>query len=752
MATLAGSTIASTYTYLLKMDGTSGITGSLVAVQDGDATDSALKIGTNQVEVIPGSDSTTAFEVSQNGGTPVLSVDSTNQRVNIGSSSYYGTDGIALEVNSVAPGTGVYGGVSIHTWEASGASTGPQLTLARSKSDSAGNYAIVADDDRIGQIFFKGADSNSFALGATIIAYVDGSPSNGDMPTRLVFGTAADGSEAPADRMTILSDGKVGIGTAVPTEALTVSYGIGTESTLTGVLAIEGTDTSGADMVSGSGPSIDFRIPTSTTATHVAARIGCPREGGDEDANAGTLSFYTATTDDATASVKMTILKGGQVGIGTAAPDRAFVVANTSDSTSSGTGGAVKICLGDDLSKTVNIGYHSADYGFIEAVDESVAFKTMSINPDSGMVCIGETTNAKMTNGLTINQGSSDNEILALKSSDIAHGRTGAMETDTYANFKKHNATLGGLEIIAAAEDSALGTTFQIYAVGGTPSTSAAYNEGGLYQLTASEHDGSNAIANLTANGNVFCVRGYVGGGDRTLFNVDEDGDISYDGSDAGAYDYAEMFEWKDGNPDNEERHGYSVVLDGDKIRKAEDGETPIGIVSVHPAVCGDHPNEWHKTWKVDEWGQKIYKEVECVKYEFQHEKESAVEEVLWAEGDGLPEGVDVGDVMVEAKDAVFVTKEKHYEGAGIPDTLPDSDTIKGKTITPVNFETYIKLESQYSDDYDEEQSYSMRGDREEWSPVGLMGKLRMHKGQPTASSWIKMKDEGNDIEMWLIK
>ena len=218
MGKLTGQTIAASYDQLLIVDDANGISASLQAVEsaDTDGSASALKISTNQVEVIPGSDSTTAFEVSQNGGIPVLSVDSTNQRVNIGSSTYYGTDGIAFEVNSVAPGTGVYGGVSIHTWEAGGASTGPQLTLARSKSDSAGNYAIVADNDRIGQIFFKGADSNSFALGATIVAYVDGSPSNGDMPARLVFATSADGSEAPANRMTIDSAGKVGIGTDSP--------------------------------------------------------------------------------------------------------------------------------------------------------------------------------------------------------------------------------------------------------------------------------------------------------------------------------------------------------------------------------------------------------------------------------------------------------------------------------------------------------------------------------------------------------
>ena len=52
MATLAGSTIAATYAYLLKMDATSGVTSSLVAVQDGDATDSALQISTTSAAVV----------------------------------------------------------------------------------------------------------------------------------------------------------------------------------------------------------------------------------------------------------------------------------------------------------------------------------------------------------------------------------------------------------------------------------------------------------------------------------------------------------------------------------------------------------------------------------------------------------------------------------------------------------------------------------------------------------------------------
>jgi len=351
-----------------------------------------------------------------------------------------------------------------------------------------------------------------------------------------------------------------------------------------------------------------------------------------------------------------------------------------------------------------------------------------------GILSVGDNANANMTKGITINQGTADNFILDFKSSDIAHGRTSFAETDSYFYMKKADATGGGLEFTVVAEDAGISTVALFQSVGGQAPTTASASDVGLFTFFAQEHDGSNGAANVTANGNVFSIRARVGGANRTVFNVDEDGDISYDGSDAGAYDYAEMFEWKDGNPDSEERQGYSVVLDGDKIRKAEGGEIPIGIVSVKPAVCGDHPNEWHKTWKTDEWGRKIYKEVPCVKFEIQHESEPAT---YYKEGDELPEGKEIGD---EKSAAVYITKEKHYEGDGIPDDLPD------------DAESYTKLVSQYSDEYDEEQDYSIRAERKEWSPIGLMGKLRMRSGQPTASSWIKMKDEGNDIEMWLVK
>ena len=76
----------------------------------------------------------------------------------------------------------------------------------------------------------------------------------------------------------------------------------------------------------------------------------------------------------------------------------------------------------------------------------------------TGTVFINESANTFMDNGpgLTINQGAADDEIISLKSSDIAHGMTSAAntETDTYGAFGKvdGNANAGGLQITGYSE------------------------------------------------------------------------------------------------------------------------------------------------------------------------------------------------------------------------------------------------------------------------------------------------------------
>lgn len=93
-------------------------------------------------------------------------------------------------------------------------------------------------------------------------------------------------------------------------------------------------------------------------------------------------------------------------------------------------------------------------------------------------------------------------------------------------------------------------------------------------------------------------------GGDREAY-IRGDGNAFCDGTwSGGGADFAEYFEWADGNPDAEDRRGISVTLDGGLIREAKDGEAPIGIVSAAPTITGGGaPMRWHGKYRRDAYG-----------------------------------------------------------------------------------------------------------------------------------------------------
>lgn len=54
--------------------------------------------------------------------------------------------------------------------------------------------------------------------------------------------------------------------------------------------------------------------------------------------------------------------------------------------------------------------------------------------------------------------------------------------------------------------------------------------------------------------------------------------------------------------------------------------------------------------------------------------------------------------------------------------------------------------------DFDPALMYTPREDRPEWSPVGLTGRLRIYKGQPIGSRWIKLAEVSDAVEEWLVR
>ena len=135
--------------------------------------------------------------------------------------------------------------------------------------------------------------------------------------------------------------------------------------------------------------------------------------------------------------------------------------------------------------------------------------------------------------------------------------------------------------------------------------------------------------------------------------------------------DYAEFFEWLDGNPNNEDRVGRFVTLNGNKITIANSNEDYIlGIVSGEPFVLGNGDcDTWNGMYMKDDFNRTIYEP--APKMELNKETGEQV------------------SVVDENGDLV-------YEG------------------------TRPKLNPKY----DPEQPYISRFDRKEWSPVGMLGVL----------------------------
>jgi hypothetical protein len=204
--------------------------------------------------------------------------------------------------------------------------------------------------------------------------------------------------------------------------------------------------------------------------------------------------------------------------------------------------------------------------------------------------------------------------------------------------------------------------------------------------------------------------------------------------------DYAEMFEWKDGNTSSEDRAGYSIILDGDKIVKATDSDDAskiLGVVSGNPSVIGDADiDKWNKKYLRDDFNRFIMEEYTVT---------------TWTEK-------TYGD-----DDSSDPIKNVNYPSDSIPDdvTVPTADVkdsdgrvIKTKAVVVTTQEDSVtKLtRKKLNPDWDSSKTYIPREERKEWDIVGLMGKLRLRKGQPTGTNWIKMRDISDTVEEWLVR
>ena len=233
-------------------------------------------------------------------------------------------------------------------------------------------------------------------------------------------------------------------------------------------------------------------------------------------------------------------------------------------------------------------------------------------------------------------------------------------------------------------------------------SASSSHAEG--YRTTASNHSShagghyNAAMTNGGSDNNTTGTAFVIGNGTGSsvlsnAFSVQYDGIVKAKSTITASTtaDYAEFFEWLDENPDEEDRVGYFVTLDGDKIRIATNEDDYIlGVVSGEPFVLGNGDcDTWNGMFLRDEFRRTIY--------------EPAPKMVEILDRDGNPTGK-------------FEEVEGEFEG-----TRP-----------------------RLNPEYDNTQPYISRFDRKEWAPVGMLGVLSVrHDGTAQVNGYVTVNADG---------
>ena len=280
-------------------------------------------------------------------------------------------------------------------------------------------------------------------------------------------------------------------------------------------------------------------------------------------------------------------------------------------------------------------------------------------------IAMGAYTTASGNNSLAGGQESvaSGNNSVAIgycntasEGASIAFGHTN--DATGFASFTIGNANdaFGSCSVAAGTGNTALGYQFKIgcYGKAGTAGTGGG-TIGDAFAI------GNGTFSNLS---NAF----------RVTYAGKAYGLASYSSSGA---DYAEYFEWKDGNPNNEDRRGKLVTLDGEKIRFATaDDDYILGVVSANPCIEGDvYSDDWQGKYLTDVFGQRL-------------------------------------------------TQTVHIPARYEEQEITDPETGETTTENVLIEDEHDAVQWVLNPDYDPEQEYVSREDRKEWTSIGLMGKL----------------------------
>ena len=322
----------------------------------------------------------------------------------------------------------------------------------------------------------------------------------------------------------------------------------------------------------------------------------------------------------------------------------------------------------------------------------------------SGSTAYGINSHAEGTQSFAYAYSSHAEGLSTTASGDVSHAEG---YNTTASNYTSHAEGYRAIASNYSSHAEGFGTTASgsdshAEGLGTTASGSYSHAEGcGTTASNKASHACGHYNAAMTDGGdsnNTIGTAFVIGNGTKSTalsnaFSVQFDGTVKAKSTITASTtaDYAEFFEWLDKNPNEEDRVGHFVTLDGDKIRIATAADDYIlGIVSGEPFVLGNGDcDTWNGMYLHDEFRRTMY------------EPAPKIIEILDNEGNPTGEYKEV---------------EGEYEG-----TRP--------ILNP---------------DYDPTQEYISRFDRVEWSPIGMLGVLAvLHDGTAEVNGYVTVNNEG---------
>ena len=327
---------------------------------------------------------------------------------------------------------------------------------------------------------------------------------------------------------------------------------------------------------------------------------------------------------------------------------------------------------------------------------DTVASGEGSHTEGTGTMASGEGSHAEGTGTMASGEGSHAEGTGTIASGEGSHAEGANTEA---SNFGSHAE---GLFTIASGEGShAEGTD--------TEASNFSSHSAGKYNasmITGGALNNTTGTAFVVGNGTSSSLR-------SNAFSVQYDGTVKAKSTITASTtaDYAEFFEWLDENPNNEDRVGYFVTLDGNRIKIASDNDDYIlGIVSGEPFVLGNGDcDTWNGMYLHDEFRRTIY------------EPAPKVEEVE----------------IKEEREETYIDEETGEE--------------KTRTVEVVVGHEFKEVEGEFdgtrpklNPEYDNTQQYISRFDRKEWSPVGMLGVLAVrHDGTAKVNGYVTVNKDG---------